>query len=350
MLPVYKKIVSELKKLDCEVPSEHVVDPKTTDGDWEKQYDPEKLYKRETDKIDTCEALVAEVTVPSWGTAFMMEHALNRGIPVLALYYEENEQPLPLMLAGHPELYVEHYDTTNIHTVLKKSLEHFVQMKARKGKLVIIDGANGSGKSTQVNLLLEYLKKNEVKHDYISFPRYHTSFHGKHVGRFLAGEFGGNEQVSPYLSSLAFALDRLTARDEIVEWLESGDVVVADRYVSASMAHQGSKLQAKEQKEFLNWVYTMEYKEHRLPKEDVVLYLYIPADISHALLAKSGRKLDMEDKDIEHNRKSIAMYQELSKKYKHWVMVECVDEEGKLMSIEAIHEKILGILKERKII
>jgi len=347
MLPVYQRMVAELKKLGHEVLSEHVVDPTLTEGDWQQQYQPADLFKRETDRLDKADAMVAEVTMPSWGTAFLMEHALDHNKPVLALFYQENEQPLPLMIAGHPELYVRHYDEHNIKTVLKKSLENFVQMKARKGKLIVIDGANGSGKSTQVNLLLEYLEKQQIKHDYISFPRYHTSFHGKHVGRFLAGEFGGNSQVNPYLSSLAFALDRLTARDQIVEWLEDGDVVVADRYVSASMAHQGSKLPQKEQKEFLEWVYDMEYKEHTLPKEDIVLYLYIPTSISQELLKKSGRKLDMEDKDIEHNQKSIEMYRSLTKKYKHWLMVECVDKKGNLLSKEEVHQKILSVLRKR---
>jgi dTMP kinase len=255
-----------------------------------------------------------------------------------------------MMIEGHPELYVRHYDEDNIKTVLKKSLENFVHMKARRGKLVVIDGANGSGKSTQVDLLLAYLKEQKIKHDYISFPRYHTSFHGKHVGRFLAGEFGGNTQVNPYLSSLAFALDRLTAKDQMVEWLEDGNVVIADRYVSASMAHQGSKLPVNEQKEFLEWVYDMEYKEHTLPKEDIVLYLYIPTEISQELLRKSGRTLDMEDKDSEHNQKSIEMYRTLTKKYKHWMMIECVDRKGRLLTREEVHQKILAVLKKQGIL
>ena len=298
--------------------------------------------------------VIAEVTGPSWGTAFLMEHALESGKPVLALFYKEVDHPLPMMIKGHPELYVEHYDEDNIHSILKKNLEHFKQMKRKKGKLIVIDGADGSGKATQTKKLLKYLKKNKLKNKYITFPRYYTSFHGKHVGRFLTGEFGGNSEVSPYLSSLAFALDRLHARDEIVDWLSCGNVVVADRYVSASLAHQGSKMPPKKRKHFLNWLYDMEYKEHKLPKEDLVIYLYVPVKKAQELIGKKGKRgyikgKDIQEGDIKHQKRSIEMYRDFCKKHKHWIEVKCV-ERGKLLSVDEIHEKILGVLKKKKII
>jgi dTMP kinase len=314
------------------------------------------LYKRELDLIAASDLMIAEVTVPSWGTAFLMEDALEHGKPVLALFYKDNGKDLPLMIKGHPELYVEHYDEDNLHAVLGKNLKHFKEMKNKKGKLIVIDGADGSGKATQTKLLLKYLKDNKVSNRYITFPRYYTSFHGKHVGRFLTGEFGGNNEVNPYLSSLAFALDRLTARDEIVEWLSEGNVVVADRYVSASLAHQGSKMTLKKRKHFLDWLYEMEYKEHKLPKEDIVIYLYVPVKTAQALIDKKGKrgytkdKKDEAEKDLKHQKKSIEMYKKLSKRFKHWQMIKCVDAKGNLLEIKDVHELILKVLKSQKII
>ncbi len=352
LLPKYQRIVSELKEQGHEVLSEYVVDPSLVVGDG---LSPQQLFSRETKTIEAADVMIAEVSVPSWGTAFLMEHALEHNKPVLALFYKEIEDRLPMMIEGHPELYVQHYDEDSISLILKKSLKHFGQMKSRKGKLIVIDGGDGAGKATQTRLLLDYLKERKIASNYIAFPRYKTSFHGHHVGRFLTGELGGNTEVSPYLSSLAFALDRLTARDQIVDWLTSGHYVVADRYISASMAHQGSKLSGEKRKAFLNWLFDMEYKEHRLPKEDIVLFLYVPVEAAQRLLAKATAKglasgKDQAETDLEHQRRSIEMYKELSKKYKHWQMIECVDGQGELLPVEAIHQKILTVLRERKII
>jgi dTMP kinase len=349
LLPVYQNIVKELNTLGHKVLSEYVVDPKLKPG---AGLSAEKLFARETKTIEKADVMIAEVTSPSWGTAFLMEHALEHGKPVIALFYKDYEQPLPMMIQGHPELYVQHYDEDNIHMVLKKNLDHVQSMKKRKGKLVIIDGADGAGKSTQTKLLLDYLKSHKKPHKFISFPRYYTSFHGRHVGRFLQGEFskGSSSEISPYLSSLAFALDRLTARDQIVEWLKEGNIVVADRYVSASLAHQGAKVPKEKQKEFIDWLYSMEYKEHKLPKEDLVIYLFVPVKTAQKLMEKQGRKKDTADADLKHQKKSIDMYKALVEKYKHWQIIKCVDNKGELYSIDSIHRKIITLLKDKKIL
>ena len=352
MLPVYRKIVKEIKNLGNQVLSEHVIDPKLKVG---AGLTAEKLFSREVETIKKADVMIAEVTEPSWGTAFLIEQALDQGKPVLALFYKEADQPLPIMIKGHPELYIDHYDEDSLHSILKKNLDHFKETKVRKGKLIVIDGADGSGKATQTKKLLSYLKKNRIRNKYISFPRYYTSFHGRNVGQFLKGKYGGNTEVSPYLSSLAFALDRLTARDKIVDWLKEGSLVVADRYVSASLAHQTSKLPPRKRKVFIDWLYTMEYKEHKLPKEDVVIYLYVPAEISQKLLdKKSSRKYikgkDKAEIDITHQKKSIAMYQQLCKKFKHWQMISCIDSKGELLSIDKIHQEVLAVLREKKIL
>jgi dTMP kinase len=286
-----------------------------------------------------------------------MEHALSKDKPVLVLYYKDADRPLPMMIEGHPEDYVAHYSKGNIRTVLRKNLDYFVVMYKRKGKLIVIDGTDGSGKGTQTELLLKYLEKKGINNKYIDFPRYYTSFHGKMVGRYLSGEFGTLESASPYLSSLFYAMDRLTARDEIVDWLEEGNTIVANRYTTSSMAFQTARIETDKQEEFLRWLYAMEYKEHKLPKEDIVIFLYVPVEISQKLIEQKGnrdytkgKQKDINEANVEYQKKVLQLYLELAKRYKHWVVIKCVDSAGKLIPIEKVHKKIIETLRERDLI
>lgn len=354
LLPIYEQIVDELKLLGHEVVSENVINPDLKPGEG---MTPKELFAKQTKKIDAADCVVADVTLPSWGTAFLVEHALSVGKPVLALYYKDSEMPLPMMIAGHPELYVAHYSKGNVRTVLKKNLEYFGSMNHRKGKLVVIDGTDGSGKGTQTELLLKYLDQAKIKNKYIDFPRYYTSFHGKMVGRYLAGEFGSLDSASPYLTSLFYALDRLTARDEIVDWLEDGNTVVANRYTTSSMAFQTARIAKEKREEFLKWLYEMEYKEHKLPKEDLVLFLYVPVEISQKLIEQKAKrsyvgekKKDINEANVAYQKEVLKLYLELAKKYPHWEVIKCVDSQGKLLSIEKVHGMIIKALKKHEIV
>jgi dTMP kinase len=354
MLPVYDEVVQNIKKLGHEVISEHVTNPLTPVGDG---LSPKDLFDRESKLIASSDCMVADVTLPSWGTAFLMEHALSQGKPVLALFYKEAATPLPFMIAGNPELYVAHYSKGNIRTVLKKNMDYFVSMAKRKGKLVVIDGTDGSGKGTQTELLLKYLDSNNIRNKYIDFPRYYTSFHGQMVGRYLAGEFGSLESSSPYLTSLFYAMDRLTARDEIVDWLEEGNTVVANRYTTSSMAFQTARVENDKRDEFIKWLYDMEYKEHKLPKEDLVLFLYVPVEISQKLIDQkasrdyvAGKKKDINEANVAYQKEVLSLYLELAKKNKHWEVIKCVDSKGKLLSIEKVHDKVIEALKKHEIV
>lgn len=354
LLPNYTEIVADLKKLGHNVLSEYVVDPNLKTG---AGLSPKELFARETEAINKADVMIAEVTAPSWGTAFLIEHALAAGKPVLALYYKEAEMPLPMMIEGHPELYVAHYTKGNVRTILKKNLEYFASMNHRKGKLVVIDGTDGSGKGTQTELLLKYLDEHKKKNKYIDFPRYYTSFHGRMVGRYLKGEFGSLQSASPYLTSLFYALDRLTARDEIIDWLEEGNTVVANRYTTSSMAFQTARVEKDKQDEFIKWLYDMEYKEHKLPKEDVVLFLYVPVEISQKLLEQKnkreymdGKKKDINEADVKYQKDVLKLYLDLAKKHPHWEVIKCVDGRGKLLPIPKVHAKVIAALKRHKIV
>ena len=349
----YRQIVREVKALGHKVLSEHVIDQKLRPGEG---LAANKLFAREERAIEKADLMVAEVTQPSWGTAFLIEHALEKGIPVLALFYKEAEHELPLMLKGHPELYVEHYDENNLKVTLKKNLDHFASRNTRKGRLIVIEGTDGSGKATQTKLLITALNKTGKKVRQIEFPRYYTSFHGAFVGRYLKGEFGDINGVSPYLISLAYALDRLSARDEILSWFKEGALIVADRYVTASLAHQTAKMKPKEQKKFFNWLYELEYKVHKLPKEDVVIFLHVPIGVAQKMIAKkakrkyAGADKDIAEKDLIHQKETLKIYLKMAKENKHWVKINCEDKKGKLRTRQEIHKMILKVLKEKKII
>ena len=121
-------------------------------------------------------------------------------------------------------------------------------MIAKKGKLIVFEGSDGTGKTTQAKLLLEYLKRKQIPSIYISFPRYQNSLWGQMVRRYLDGEFGKIDEVSPYLASVLYAGDRLGASDQIRKWLELGKLVICNRYVGSNLAHQLAKMVSQSDK------------------------------------------------------------------------------------------------------
>jgi len=353
LLPKYQKIVSLLKKMGHQILSEYVVDPKLRLGDG---LTADRLFERETTTVDKADAMIAEVTTPSWGTPFLMSHALQHDKPVLALFYGDNPQEIPLMIKGHPELYVENYDNDNIRLILEKYLKHFQGGKKRAGKLIVIDGGDGSGKATQTQLLVDYLKHHHIPVKVYDFPRYYTSFHGRMVGRYLAGEFGDLNGINPYLSSLAYALDRASAKEEMDEWLGGGGMIISNRYATSSMAHQAARLPKEKRDDFISWIDELEYKVHKIPRENLVIYLHVPFEIGYELTQKKtgrgylkGKKMDLAEADLHHQKESEAMYLYLAKKRKNWIMINCLKHDN-LKSKGEIHKEILKVLKDKKII
>lgn len=344
-MPQSQLIVETIKTMGHQVISEHVVDPNLKVGEG---LTSDELFERERKRVEKSDLMIAEVTAPSWGVPILLSHALKYGKPVLALFYKEAKRSMPMMIRGHPELYVENYNEDNLESILDHYFRFFQRRKKRKGKLIVIDGADGSGKTTQTNLLIKALKDQGQKVKSIDFPRYSSSFYGEVVGRYLRGEFGKPKKVNPYLASLAYALDRLTARKQMIEWLEKGNTVIANRYTTSSLAHQAARLPLKKRKKFLDWLYEMEYKKHKIPKEDLVIFLNVPVAIAQKLLKK--KKKDLADEDIKHQKEALKMYLYLAKKFKHWEKIDCVNQEGKLKSRREVHAMVMRILKKRKII
>lgn len=353
----YKSILSAIKMLGhTSLSGTQIITPALKKKD--ERLQAQEIFRREKERIEQSDCVVAEVTSPSSGVGGEIVYALVHNKPVLALFYKDAENLLSPMIAGNPSehLYLEHYEDDNVLITLKHFLAEVLTLQKRKGKLIVIDGGDGSGKATQSELLKTYLEKTGKRVKYMDFPRYYSSFHGRVVGRFLTGEFGSLDAVSPYLAALSYALDRASAKEEMDTWLSHGGIILSNRYATSSMAHQASRLPDAKRKEFIAWLDEMEYKVHKIPREDIVVYLYVPWKIGYDLtLKKESRKyangkLDIAEADVQHRIASEAMYLRLAKERKNWIKIDCVDEKGKLLSKEDIHETVIRALKDKHII
>ena len=355
---LYSQIINLIEQQNAEITSgKQITDTNLLVRD--KKVTKKEIFQREKNLIDQSHCLIAEVTKPSLGVGGEIVYALTQNKPVLALVFKENEDKLSPMLAGNPSeyLYLEHYDKEDLLYIIQEFVTHIKNQVKKQGKLIVIDGGDGSGKTTQANLLVQFLKKQKITVKYLDFPRYYTSFHGRTVAKFLRGEFGKIDEVSPYLASLAYALDRAAVKKEMEQSLERGDFIIANRYATSNMAHQGAKFQNNnEWEKYLKWVYELEYKVHKIPKEDLVIYLYVPWQIGLYLTKNKpirhyleGENADIHEKDLFYRQKVEKMYLYLTKKFKHWVKIDCV-ERGRLLTPDNIHKKVIEVLLASKII
>ena len=202
----------------------------------------------------------------------------------------------------------------------------------KKGKLIVIDGTDGSGKATQTNLLIKHLKKDGHKVKVVDFPDYYSNFFGKFIGHCLSEQYYNFVKIHPKIASVLYAADRFESGEKLENWLRAGFVVIANRYASANQIHQGGKISnTKKRENFLKWLAEMEYKVFKIPRPDVVFYLSVPIPIVLKLIKKRDRKekrvylkkkKDVHEKDIkflENSRKSALW---LSKTQKGWIKIE----------------------------
>lgn len=218
----------------------------------------------------------------------------------------------------------------------------------KKGKLIVIEGNDGSGKGTQHRLLLDYLKKNKIDFAAFDFPQYGKTFFGDFAGRMLRGDFGHMRRINPYFSMFPYASDRWQAKEDLINKLSAGKIVVCNRY-APSIAYQVVKIKPKEREKFLAWSDELEYKIFGIPREDLVIFLYVPFNVSQELMNKQGRVKDQNEEDASYLKKVERMYLWLSKYKKNWVRIDCV-KNGKMRSIEDIHKEIINVLKVQNLI
>jgi len=219
-------------------------------------------------------------------------------------------------------------------------------MRAR-GKLIAIQGIDGSGKRTQVELLASALRAMGHSVCATGFPQYESWF-GNMVGQFLNGELGPLESVDPHFTALLYAGDRFEAKPKLEAALNNGQIVLADRYIASNLAHQTARVAPEKRAAFVGWIERLEYGIYGLPREDLVLYLRVPPVEAQKLVAlKSVRRYtaaqkDLQEASLRHLEDAAQMYDSLSKR-PNWDTIECFDAKRKQMrSAEDIAKEVLG--------
>src|SRR6056297_2648415 len=218
---------------------------------------------------------------------------------------------------------------------------------------VVVEGLDGSGKSTQVALLKEYLKKESIPFKYLHFPRLEEGVYGKLIARFLRGEMGANDQVDPYLVALIFAGDRKDATPVMEQWMEEDYLVIVDRYVYSNIAFQCAKLyDFQEQKKLADWIMELEYREHMLPVPDMNIFLDVPFDFTKERLTghRSGEdrqylngRQDIHENDLSFQERVREVYHSICTGLGDLNIVNCADEQGKMKSPEAIFDDLIRV-------
>lgn len=226
-----------------------------------------------------------------------------------------------------------------------------------RGHFIVIEGGDGAGKATQVRLLRKKLQISRIQTQVIEFPRYTGNPYGKLISQYLKGEFGDIDEVNTYLISLAYAGDRFLAKPLIEGWLKEKNFVIADRYTPSNLAYQAAKMLPEHRQGFVDWLEDLEYNTNGIPREELVIYLYVPAKISSENTAKRQSKdstnsasQDIHERNTTYLEEVENIYLEFGKKEPHWVVINCISDEGKMRSIDEIHEDILKTIKQRKLI
>ena len=223
--------------------------------------------------------------------------------------------------------------------------------------LVVLEGLDGAGKSTQVKKLRNYLESLFGTIEYIHFPRYDAPVYGDLISRFLRGDFGSNEAVHPQLVALLFAEDRHGAAPGMKEILAKGGTVLLDRYVYSNIAYQCAKLKDNtEAEELRNWIFNTEYGSFALPKPDLNIFLDVPITFVEEKL-QSNRKgndreylegaQDIHEADIEFQKRVRSIYRRQCELDPDFIRIDCSDEYGMMMSPGEIFAKVKAVVDER---
>lgn len=216
------------------------------------------------------------------------------------------------------------------------------------GKLIVIEGTDGSGKSTQFQKLSQRLETEGVAFRHIVFPRY-TEPSSALIRMYLGGEFGTDPNaVNAYAASAFYAVDRFASyKQDWGNWYEQGGLVLSDRYTTSNAVHQTSKEPEERRGAFLKWLYEFEYDKLALPQPDLIIYLDVPTSFTEQLMrrreADTNTKADIHEQDTSY----LATCREAGRtaaQYYGWTVIQCV-KDGQMRSIEDIHNEIYGYVK-----
>jgi dTMP kinase len=216
------------------------------------------------------------------------------------------------------------------------------------GKLIVIEGTDGSGKSTQFRMMSQRLEQEQVSFRHIVFPRYSEESSAL-IRMYLGGAFGSKpSDVNAYAASSFYAVDRYASyKMDWGQWYEDGGLVLSDRYTTSNAVHQASKETGEKQAQFLNWLYEFEYDKLGLPRPDLTIYLDVPTDFTEKMLRgreqATNTSADIHEKDMSYLATCRECGREAAQFY-GWTMIQCV-KDGQMRSIEDIHNEIYAAVK-----
>ncbi len=217
------------------------------------------------------------------------------------------------------------------------------------GKLIVIEGTDGSGKSTQFKLLSEHLEADKVAFKHIVFPRYQEESSAL-IRMYLGGQFGTKPtDVNAYAASSFYAVDRYASyKMDWGKWYEEGGLVLSDRYTTSNAVHQASKETGADREAFLQWLYDFEYGKLGLPKPDLILYLDVPTDYTDKLLRHreqdTNTSADIHEKDMQY----LATCRQCGRAaadFYGWTVIHCV-KDGVMRTMEDIHNEIYTAVRQ----
>jgi dTMP kinase len=227
-------------------------------------------------------------------------------------------------------------------------------------KLFVIEGVDGSGKSTQLKLLSEYIIRKGHNCEFLHFPRTDAPYFGELIARFLRGEFGSLNDVDPYLVALLYAGDRKDASEKIKDWLGKKKIVLLDRYTYSNIAYQCAKIDDQDaQDKLMRWILTLEFDHFGIPKPDLNFFLDVPFSFTEKkLLSKrsgddrtylNGTR-DIHEESLNFQKKVRDVYLKVARSDDRLAVVDCCDRNGLMQPPEMISSLILRLISERKLI
>ena len=217
------------------------------------------------------------------------------------------------------------------------------------GKLIVIEGTDGSGKSTQFRLMSEHLQNDGIAFHRLVFPRYQEESSAL-IRMYLGGQFGSKPtDVNAYAASAFYAVDRYASyKTDWGQWYEDGGLVLSDRYTTSNAVHQASKEQGEAQNAYLQWLYDFEYEKLGLPRPDLTIYLDVPTDFTERMLRNREQATNTQADIHEQDTHYLSVCRETGRKaaaYYGWTVIECV-RDGAMRSIEDIHQEIYQHVKK----
>ncbi len=216
--------------------------------------------------------------------------------------------------------------------------------------LIVLEGLDGAGKSTQLKMVTSYFSSLGRKVDYLHFPRYTAPIYGELIAKYLRGDFGAIDQVHPQLVALLFAEDRRDAASLIRSWMNQGRVVVLDRYVYSNIAFQCAKLASKEEAaELRDWILDLEYERYGIPRPTLNLFLDVPIEFVDAKLRGSRKggdrkylegKSDIHEADLAFQVRVRDLYREQCGLDDSFLRIDCSDADGSMLPAADIFRRI----------